>query len=174
MVKLCSIDGCGRSGKLRRGWCSMHYKRWSRHGDPLISSPLRGNDEARFWLWVNKDGPTPPAHTLAAIRGIITSCWIWTGGGDIEYGRIRLTGREKPKTIGAHRFSLTIHGVDLIDGLEVDHLCEVKNCCNPQHLEQVTHEVNVQRAIESQYRLAQLQKGLPILGRQEVHSLSSI
>ena len=30
----CTIDGC-QSGAKARGWCMKHYKRWSKHGDPL-------------------------------------------------------------------------------------------------------------------------------------------
>lgn len=33
----CSVDGCGRVGKLIRGWCSKHYQRWQDNGDPTIS-----------------------------------------------------------------------------------------------------------------------------------------
>jgi hypothetical protein len=29
--------------------------------------------------------------------------------------------------------------------LEIDHLCKVKACVNPDHLEAVTHAVNIQR-----------------------------
>ena len=39
MVKTCSIDGCekpARSGSAQ--WCKMHYHRWYRHGDPLMTS----------------------------------------------------------------------------------------------------------------------------------------
>lgn len=32
------------------------------------------------------------------------------------------------------------------DGLEIDHLCRTTWCCNPDHLEAVTHSENVRRA----------------------------
>lgn len=38
VVRLCSIDGCGRV-HAARGWCSVHYKRWRRHGS---TDALRG------------------------------------------------------------------------------------------------------------------------------------
>lgn len=41
MTAACSIAGCDRTGRLRRGWCEMHYARWYRHGDPLISLTSR-------------------------------------------------------------------------------------------------------------------------------------
>jgi hypothetical protein len=37
-VRTCKIDGCG-GARRARGWCSIHYCRWQRHGDPL--SPIR-------------------------------------------------------------------------------------------------------------------------------------
>lgn len=40
----CSVEGCG-SLTFCRGWCSKHYSRWQRHGDPLITS---------------RSGPLPP------------------------------------------------------------------------------------------------------------------
>ncbi len=30
----CKIEGCGKTA-FCRGWCSQHYNRWQRHGDPL-------------------------------------------------------------------------------------------------------------------------------------------
>lgn len=32
----CSIDECEKR-VLARGWCDKHYKRWQKHGDPLIA-----------------------------------------------------------------------------------------------------------------------------------------
>ena len=31
----CSIDGC-ENRSCARGWCDMHWKRWKRHGDPMV------------------------------------------------------------------------------------------------------------------------------------------
>lgn len=33
----CSIEGCGRGGKIVRGWCGRHYDKWQKYGDPLVS-----------------------------------------------------------------------------------------------------------------------------------------
>lgn len=30
---MCAIEGCDRA-VLARGWCTTHYYRWRRHGDP--------------------------------------------------------------------------------------------------------------------------------------------
>lgn len=38
MAATCSIEDCGKK-VTARGWCSAHYTRWKRHGDPL--TPLR-------------------------------------------------------------------------------------------------------------------------------------
>ena len=34
-VKVCSVEGCGQSGKMTRGWCPKHYTKWRLYGDPL-------------------------------------------------------------------------------------------------------------------------------------------
>lgn len=34
--RTCSIKGCGKPLRAR-GWCTKHYKRWRKHGDPLIT-----------------------------------------------------------------------------------------------------------------------------------------
>jgi hypothetical protein len=105
------------------------------------------NSEDSFWQRVDKNGPLPLPHTLAALRGIQDPCWVWTGALIVhqKYGEIKVGN----KTTYTHRYSLELAGVELIEELEVDHLCELTACCNPNHLEQVTHDENVRRAIES-------------------------
>src|SRR3990167_2296295 len=40
MDKICKFIGCTKSAywknEGKRGWCSIHYRRWQRHGDPSV------------------------------------------------------------------------------------------------------------------------------------------
>lgn len=36
MAARCAVDGCGRP-VVGWGWCTVHYRRWKRHGDPLVN-----------------------------------------------------------------------------------------------------------------------------------------
>ena len=84
MKPVCSVEGCERSDRMAYGWCSMHYQRWARHGDPLN----RGwaDTETLFWQKVNKtDG-----------------CWLWTAYlNRTGYGQFRVNRRG----VLAHRFA---------------------------------------------------------------------
>ena len=72
-----------------------------------------------------------------------SGCWLWIGcvnnrGG---YGRFLVGDRW---TL-AHRFSYQTYNGPLLEGLVLDHLCRMRCCVNPDHLEQVTNAVNIQR-----------------------------
>lgn len=126
----CTIADCGKP-HLSRGWCSAHWTRWQRHGNPLGGEPDRilGDDEARFWSYVDKSG----------------DCWEWTGGHhDHGYGAFYLNGHK----INAHRAAYQFTVGPIPDGLELDHLCVNPPCVNPDHLEPVTHAENLRRARE--------------------------
>ena len=75
-------------------------------------------------------------------RGYLTPCWISTralqrGG----YTKIGLNG----KTLLTHRVSYMAFVGPIGIGLQIDHLCRVRACCNPEHLEPVTCSVNLLR-----------------------------
>lgn len=71
-----------------------------------------------------------------------TGCWIWTGPLDTHgYGQARVDGR----TAIAHRVVYAALVGEVPAGLELYHLCRVRACVNPDHLEPVTHRENVLR-----------------------------
>lgn len=46
----------------------------------------------------------------------------------------------------AHRVAYRLYVGPIPEGQEIDHLCRVRWCCNPAHLEAVTHKENLRRA----------------------------
>lgn len=75
-------------------------------------------------------------------QGHDTLCWIWQRPlGTHGYGVVTRNGRQ----ITAPRaFYETRYG-RIPSGLEPDHLCQVKACVNPEHLELVTRAENARR-----------------------------
>ena len=39
MTKGCTVEECDRGGRLRRGWCDVHYQRWYTHGTTDLLPP---------------------------------------------------------------------------------------------------------------------------------------
>lgn len=77
-----------------------------------------------------------------------TGCWLWTGGttrGD--YGTFYFGDLVTPRkgTGYAHRLSYRTFVGAIADGLQIDHLCRVRCCVNPHHLEPVTQRENILR-----------------------------
>jgi len=69
-------------------------------------------------------------------------CWNWIPSKyNGIYGQIFCSG----KLIGVHRFSYELFKGMIPTGLVIDHMCKNKRCVNPDHLEAVTHSVNIKR-----------------------------
>lgn len=75
-------------------------------------------------------------------RGHSTPCWISDRAAHSNgYTKIGHDGR----TELTHRFAYMAFVGPIPDGLQIDHLCSVRACCNPDHLEAVDCRTNLLR-----------------------------
>lgn len=75
--------------------------------------------------------------------GAAAECWLWKPLGSLNgYGQFTGGG----KTRLAHRVAYELSKEPIPKGLTIDHLCRVRNCVNPAHLEVVTRAENLRRA----------------------------
>lgn len=71
-----------------------------------------------------------------------TGCWIWLlSKSRLGYGQYWCN----KKNVRAHRFSYELARGPIHPGMVVDHLCRVKHCVNPSHMEIVTNQENLLR-----------------------------
>jgi hypothetical protein len=88
---------------------------------------INNNTAERFWAKVNKTD----------------TCWLWTASIKPEgYGQFNVGGKTKL----THRLAYELVVGEIPKGLELDHLCKIRHCVNPAHLEPVTHGENMKRA----------------------------
>lgn len=129
-TKQCTVEGCGKRLNAR-GYCSMHLARLRSHGTLEIARPKYSGlpEDVRFWKYVD----------------VTDNCWLWTGCVDRtvgygEFGR-SVTGQR----IRVHRYVYELIKGPIPLGLQIDHLCRVRICVNPDHLEAVTQQENNRR-----------------------------
>lgn len=81
----------------------------------------------RFWGKVDRSG----------------DCWLWTAGrfAGTGYGMFWLDGRTRL----AHRVAYELAVGPIPAGKQLDHLCRVKACVRPEHLEPVSGSENTLR-----------------------------
>ena len=71
------------------------------------------------------------------------SCWLWNGAkSNTGYGVIG----DKLKLYPVHRVAYMLWNGAIPAGLHIDHLCSVRLCVNPQHLQAVTQGENNRRS----------------------------
>lgn len=168
MTAECQINDCIAPVRSR-GWCRTHYDRWKRHGDPLVLVRPRRHDEPptcsegdgkpvdarglcsmhyRRWrlygTTADRTQTREEAFWTRVWKGSGDRCWLWAGTvrpdgyGAFQYDGVRVM---------AHRAAYEMLVGPIPDGLDLDHLCRVRNCIRPTHLEPVTRRVNVLRGV---------------------------
>ena len=73
------------------------------------------------------------------------NCWLWKGATSGKgksagrgYGRMSVNGY----TSAVHRVMYVCVNGYLPNKIQVDHICNNRLCCNPEHLQAVTHKKN--------------------------------
>jgi hypothetical protein len=127
MQTQCSTPDCDRPYYCR-GVCRAHYDR-RRHGrEMLIPIRSRRTVDVSSWFWLQIE--------------FTNTCWLWTRRASVRgYGQFS----EGNSLVLAHRYAYEFCYGPVPPGLELDHLCRIHACVNPDHLEAVTHRENVLR-----------------------------
>ena len=129
----CTIQDCTKTINAN-GFCSAHYHRQQRYGDPLAGprAPYFLSPEERFWHYVDK---------TSSSKG----CWLWSSGGRTKDGYVLFEIKNKPgdrQSMLAHRYAWSLaNGRDPEE--ELHHTCYVRHCVNPDHLIEATRQQNL-------------------------------
>lgn len=122
--RTCSIEDCGRP-TIARGWCTLHYQRWKKSGDPLAKLPWAGGRQGR---------PRPPEDPWSKIDSTVgpDECWPWSKSHDRDgYAVVKIGNRQWRVA----RWVLTQKlGRDILPTEVTRHTCDNPPCCNPAHL----------------------------------------
>lgn len=87
-----------------------------------------------------------------------TGCWLWEAAIDRGgYGRLWRGSNQAY----AHRIAFELYKGPITFGKQLDHLCRVRHCVNPWHLDPVTAKENVLRS-----------RGLPAINARKIHCKS--
>jgi hypothetical protein len=104
-----------------------------------MSEPISRKQRGVEWgLEMIPPGPEP---TLPLAINLAAPHWLVDRDNGDGYARITIDGRR----IYAHCYMWTMMRGPIPKTLQIDHLCRVRNCVNPQHLELVTGGENIRR-----------------------------
>lgn len=91
-----------------------------------------------------------------------SGCWLWLGaiiGSKSKFNGYGCTWFAGER-ISTHRLMYTQFIGKIPIGKEMDHKCRVTLCCNPMHLEPVSHLVNSLRGIAGQHAIEKAKNAL--------------
>lgn len=140
-IGICAVEGCGPRIIYARGLCNRHYQNARLKGqlDRYPRVRIIGDFEERFWSKVDKNGP------VSDHRPDLGPCWVWVSIlKPAGYGQFH-EGVSPNRALLAHRVAYELLVGPVPDGLQIDHLCRVRRCVNPGHLEPVTPAENTRR-----------------------------
>lgn len=109
-------------------------------------------------------GYRPPRDPLERVMERVVKqadgCWLWTGPRMAKGYGITKVGSRLDGTYAqlVHRIVYERMVGPIPVGLQIDHLCTIKHCVNPEHLDPVTNAENARRRGE---RMTHCRRGHP-------------
>lgn len=124
MATECTVAECERPA-IARGYCTSHYARWNRYGDPLV----RYRDRYA----------TPEESFAGRAQRAASGCLEWHGSRYPNgYGQISVKGRN----VLAHRYAWERSHGPIPEGIQIDHTCFNRACVDVAHLRMATRVQN--------------------------------
>lgn len=136
----CSVDGCGGE-HYAKSLCCKHYSKMRYHTVPGLREVVNARNRHRGQVLATN----PNRYQKFFDRVEFTdSCWLWVGPKlPNGYGRVSWMG----KLTLTHRIAYEMLVGPIPSGLTIDHLCRVRACLRPDHLEPVALYINVMRGL---------------------------
>jgi hypothetical protein len=91
--------------------------------------------------------PVPLQDRLNARINKTDTCWLWTGKVDkTGYGSFGMRVDQACRTRSAHKIVYETLVGPVPESMQLDHLCKIPLCVNPEHLEIVSPKENIMRS----------------------------
>ena len=90
---------------------------------------------------------SPLTRLLSRLRVTPSGCWM-INDLPLDSSRYSQINDGSGRHVPAHRWTYEHFVGSIPDGLQIDHLCRVRTCVNPDHLEPVTCQENIRRGIQ--------------------------
>lgn len=116
-------------------------------GCALTGAPSADRPRHPRWKMTRAVGTLAERFHAHYIPDPNSGCWLWDGSLRMPAGYATIeSGGKGSRKILAHRVGYELTYGTVPPGLQLDHLCRVRSCVNPRHLEPVTSRENTMRS----------------------------